>query len=234
MLSDFQRLFDGFEHGGLRLSVDLDRSSAPGNAICVISDVETGEPVGEFWRWLEERDGVLRMKVDHQYLAERYRRRGFSRALQAHAEPRYRDLGIQAVVMRARDEGAAVWHKFGYDFDLSRVEGADEARRRARAVALIFAPDAHRRLRSKVLPPPWRRLPNPHLVLRAAGRRPGRRGRAAREMRGRIPDERRVESGELEGTFRTPGEITEFEAHGVALGSEVMRFAEWDGIRYLE
>lgn len=231
-LSELQRIFHGFEHAGMRLELDPERSVGDNIAQCNIFDVETGKRIGGMRRWTFERGDSTWVMADHIYLHPSYRRRGLSRALRDHAYPRYRELGYRGVAMQAGDEGALVWQRWGYDFDLHDVEGPDEARKRARAVAKIFAPDAHRERN-------WRRIPrlrdpNPHLVLRSFERKRGPRGLAAAEMRRRIPTEEQIESGSLDGTFTTPAEIIDFESHGIKLGIETMRYGRWTGIKLLD
>ena len=194
-------------------------------------DVETGERVGVVVRCLEERDGRPIVRGAGFHLLEPYRRRGFTRAFLAYEMARYPELGVYAHTVSASSQGGAAWARLGFDFDLYGIDGPDEGRRRARAVAKVFSPDAPRRRR-------WRRVPklkgpNPYGVLRARRRRGGASARAAREMWSHIPTEEQIESGELDGTFTTPAEIVAFEAHGIRLGEEAMLRSEWQGINVI-
>ena len=152
--------------------------------------------------------------------------------MMGYAVEKYRELGVVAMAGTADEDGGAVWAKVGADFDLYEIDEPDEARKRARAVARIFAPDAERRRR-------WRRVPkikgpNPYRVLRARRWRGGASARAAREMQQRIPTEKQIDSGDLDGTFTSPAEIVAFEAQGIRIGEEAMLRAKWDGIKYFQ
>ena len=230
-LSEFQRIFHGLEHGGMRVELDRERSTGGHIAHCNVVDLETGELVGSMLRWTFEREGKTWVWAEYMHLRPEYQRRGLVSAIRDRAYQRYRELGYHAIAMSARDDGALIWHKWGYDFDLHDVPGADDARKRARAVAEIFSPDAPRRRRWHRVP--GFRAPNPHVVLRRSERRRGPRGLAAAEMRRRIPTEEQIESGDLVGTFTTPAEIIDFESHGIKLGLKTMRYAKWNGMKLL-
>ena len=230
-LSSFQLIYQGFEHAGLRLEVDRARAKGGATAYCRVIDVQTGELGGVVIRCFEERDGRPIVQGAGYHLQEAYRRRGFTRAFLAYEMVRYPELGVYAHTVSARSQGGAAWARLGFDFDLYEINGPDEGRRRARAVAEVFSPDAPR-------PRRWRRVPkfkepNPYSVLRARQRRRGASARAAREMWDRIPTEEQIESGDLDGTFTTPAEIVAFEAHGIRLGEEAMLRSEWKGINVI-
>jgi len=204
-----------------------------GTARCRIVDTETGEACGLRVTCLEERNGRLIAYHPTLYLDEAYQRRGLGRALMHHCQREYPALGIRAIRIHARDAGALIWGRLGFDFDLADVEGPDEGRRRARSVAAIFSPDASRPTRRRLLPPWPERGLNPYHALRAREKQGPADALAAAEMWRRIPSEDQIERGELEGTFTNPAEIVAFEAHDIPIGADAMRYAHWDGIMYL-
>jgi hypothetical protein len=233
-LSDYHRVYHGFEHAGLRVEVDLDRSRGDDHLEAVIVDVASGRVVGEFTRYLHERDGELYSQQDSHRLDEEYRGRGFTPALIPHSSAGLRALGVRAMTITAHNIGALIWGGKGFEFDLYGVVGATREERIARSVAAIFDPELPRASRRRRFPPWRKRFPNAHMALARLERRRGDVGAAAAAMRRRIPTEEAIRTGRREGTFTHPAEMVSFQSHGHPVGAEVMRWAHWRGILWLD
>ena len=233
-LSEYQRIYDGFEHAGLRVVLDAEGCRDPRRVEAVVVDTGTGQTVGQLTRYLHERDGELYHHQEIQRLDEPYHGRGFTKAMIAHTTPRVIALGVRAMTITAHNVGGLVWGRMGWEFDLYGVEGSTDEERIARSVAAIFDPDVPRPGERRRFLPWHRRLPNANDALSRLERGRGDRARAAAAMRARIPTAEAIAAGRLEGTFTHPDQMVAFESHGIAVGVEVMRWARWKGIRWLD
>ena len=145
----FRKIYDGFEHGGLRSEID-DGASTPLNRAGRFVRLEgyivdeAGRRVGGYTRMLASGGEGLRARHEKIELERAYRGRGFARALHAHAETTYRRMGVAFVTMHAEHVGSLLWPRLGFDFDLRAVAGEDEATRRANAVLALLSPRARK------------------------------------------------------------------------------------------
>jgi hypothetical protein len=154
--------------------------------------------------------------------------------MHVHSTPKLSALGVRALTITAHNVGGLMWGRWGWGFDLHGVEGATDEERIARSVMAIFDPDAPRPGIRRRLPPWPKRLPNAHDALVRLERSGGDAALAAAAMRARIPTEEAIAAGRLEGTFSHPAEMVAFESHGIQVGTHVMRWARWRGIRPLD
>lgn len=120
--TDFSRVFDGFEHAGLRARVtatgDLDSARTVNG---VIDNVETGETVGRFTRETDDSYGVNGVYHDMLKLEPDYQGRGFGTAFFEHSVQEYKKLGYTRIRVQAADRvGGYQWARRGFDFDLPR------------------------------------------------------------------------------------------------------------------
>lgn len=116
----FPRIFDGFEHNGMRAEVT---QTWGGGCSGVIRDTETGNSVGNFAREIDvARDGV---HIYHDALSIKpaFQGRGFGTAFFEDSLAKYKERGVVSLRVTAGSSvGGYQWARRGFDFNLDRYK----------------------------------------------------------------------------------------------------------------
>lgn len=243
--SAFRTIYDGFEHGGLRTQLDEHDEAVffrnAGRAGGAIVRLASGERVGEFNRYIAEVDRKLIVRHESIKLDPSARGGGFARALQSHAERRYREMGVCEIRLLAEHVGSILWARLGFDFLLQHAPGETEDERRASVISDLFGRNTrpvssderetilyrHRDGTEFTREEPVR-LPRPIEVLERAESSADTTLREAGEMfRARLP------GGHAE-PFATPLDLVDFDQGSTRLGERIMLGSAWQGVKRLD
>ncbi len=242
--STFRAIYDGFEHGGLRTQLDEHEEAVffpnTGRAGGAIVRLASGERVGEFNRYIAEVDGKLIVRHESIKLNPSARGGGFARALQDHAERRYREMGVCEIRLLAEHVGSILWARLGFEFLLQHAPGDTEAERRASVISELFGRNTRPVSSDERQTILYRqqdgteftreepvRLPRPIEVLEAAESSADKTSRAAAEaFRARLP-------GGHGEPLATPLDLVDFDRGSTRLGERIMLGAAWQGVKHL-